>query len=171
MRINKTIASSVIFLTATDALELAVNNTPELDNMVGVDLMSYYNQTNKAETDQFEVHDVYMRKDNNFLQGLYWCPKRKQFLESAGLYLKSKVEYLAQSPENDRVEVQDPDTNPYIYDKRQFGEGLCPRNEDELVVLTWRERKILILDRNTLEEKETFEMDSRIKEGWGITED
>lgn len=56
-------------------------------------------------------------------------------------------------------------------DRMLFGEGICPRSETELVLLTWRERKIIILDRTTLEEKETFTMDKRIVEGWGITED
>jgi len=48
---------------------------------------------------------------------------------------------------------------------------LSPLNEDEFIVLTWHERAMLILDRNTLEYKREYVMPSEIKEGWGVTAD
>ena len=44
-----------------------------------------------------------MREDNNFLQGLYFDNERNQFIESAGLYGKSKVQWLEADSDDNRV--------------------------------------------------------------------
>lgn len=56
-------------------------------------------------------------------------------------------------------------------DPEDFGEGLCPRSATEFVVLTWRERRIYTVDRQNLTILQTFELDSQIVEGWGVTAD
>ena len=56
-------------------------------------------------------------------------------------------------------------------DPEDFGEGLCPRSATEFIVLTWRERRIFAIDRQNLTILQTFELDSQIKEGWGVTAD
>ena len=38
-------------------------------------------------------------------------------------------------------------------------------------MLTWRERHIFAIDRQNLTILQTFELDSQIKEGWGVTAD
>jgi hypothetical protein len=39
--------------------------------------------------------------------------------------------------------VIDDSVKTYEYDSELFGEGLCPRNKDEFVILTWKEGKII----------------------------
>ena len=55
--------------------------------------------------------------------------------------------------------------------KSVFGEGMAPRNSDEFLVLTWKERKVYIMDRNTLEITGELHLPYEISEGWGITAD
>jgi len=86
------------------------------------------------------------------------------------LYGVSKVQWLTEDENDDGVLVQDTSTDVYNLDSSLFGEGLSPLNEDEFIVLTWQERKMLILDRNSLEFKEEYEMPSVISQGWGVTE-
>lgn len=59
----------------------------------------------------------------------------------------------------------------YDLDASFFGEGLSPRSTEEFVVLTWKERKVLIFDRNNLELKDEYEftLPEAVKEGWGVT--
>ena len=53
----------------------------------------------------------------------------------------------------------------------EFGEGLSPINESEFAVLTWRERVIHILDRETMTFSRKHTLPGEINEGWGITAD
>merc|ERR1711997_221487 len=105
----------------------------------------------ESENDGFKVHDIFVRKENNFIQGFYYDATVESFVESTGLYGQSKVQWLKQDPDDDRILEIDDSVNPYDLDKSLFGEGLCPRNEEEFVVLTWKEKKIIVLDRETLE--------------------
>jgi len=128
-----------------------------------------WNYFQESENDGFKVHDIFVRKENNFLQGFYYDATEESFVESTGLYGQSKVQWLKQDPDDDRILEIDDSVNPYDLDKSLFGEGLCPRNEDEFVVLTWKEKKIFVLDRETLELKEEFVMPEKAAQGWGIT--
>ena len=74
-----------------------------------------------------------------------------------------------QDQDDERVLVIDDSVKTYEYGSDLFGEGLCPRNKDEFVILTWKEGKIIVLDRDTLEFKEEFAMPSEAAQGWGIT--
>ena len=74
-----------------------------------------------------------------------------------------------QDQDDERVQVIDDSVKTYEYDSELFGEGLCPRNKDEFVLLTWKEGKIIVLDRDTLEFKEEFKMPEEAAQGWGIT--
>ena len=51
----------------------------------------------------------------------------------------------------------------------EFAEGLSPRSASEFALLTWKERKIYIVDRKTLDLKEVVAMPEVITAGWGIT--
>ena len=57
-----------------------------------------------------------MREDNNFLQGLYFDNERNQFIESAGLYGKSKVQWLEEDSEDNRV-LNPADEVDFVMDK------------------------------------------------------
>ena len=90
-----------------------------------------------------------MREDNNFLQGLYYDNMKEQFVESAGLYGQSKVQWL--KPDSSDERVLKPDyLNQYKMSDDLFGEGMSPRSMSEFIVLTWKKRKMFILDRDYL---------------------
>lgn len=57
------------------------------------------------------------------------------------------------------------------YDAAHFGEGISLLNDNEWIELTWKERKVKILDRWTLETKREIAMWDGVREGWGITLD
>ena len=57
------------------------------------------------------------------------------------------------------------------YDVKQFGEGISKLDGDSWIELTWREKQVNILDKNTLEVLRTMKLWPGVKEGWGITLD
>ena len=121
----------------------------EISPMTDIDFGNYYEET-KRESDQFSVESVQVRKDGNFLQGFYYDSDRQQFVESAGLYKQSRVQWLEKAPEDERFLQPEAATKQELADV-YFGEGLSPRNADEFLVLTWRERAVFRFDRTTLE--------------------
>ena len=90
-----------------------------------------------------------MREDNNFLQGLYYDNAKEQFVESAGLYGQSKVQWLKPDTGDPRVLNSDLSSRFTLADNL-FGEGMSPRSLSEFIVLTWKKRKMLILNQETL---------------------
>merc|ERR1712060_80584 len=141
------------------------------DEINGDDLKSYY----KGEgEDDFSVTNVLMRRDGNFMQGFYFDSEKGdhgQFVESAGLYGESKVQWLKKSEEDEHILEPDTETRLTL-DDVYFGEGMCPRNANEFLVLTWQERTVFNLNRNNLEMNDlSFTLPSDIQEGWGITAD
>ena len=57
----------------------------------------------------------------------------------------------------------------YKYD--EFGEGVSVLDANRLIELTWKERKVHILDRLTLKKLDTFPLWDGLKQGWGVTLD
>jgi glutamine cyclotransferase len=97
---------------------------------------SYLSYYGNATDNDFVVVDVYMRPDNNFIQGLYYDDKTGLFWEGSGLYGKSKVRYLKLDNETKKLKYDD--TIPeFNMDYNIFGEGICPLNNNQIVVLTW----------------------------------
>ena len=58
---------------------------------------------------------------------------------------------------------------PYL--KHLFGEGISKLSDDTWIELTWKEKKVNILDRDSLETVNSMPMWKGVKEGWGITLD
>jgi glutamine cyclotransferase len=56
-----------------------------------------------------------------------------------------------------------------LLEKKYFGEGVAPVTDSTFLMLTWKNRKILEYDRDTLNLKATHSLLRGIKEGWGIT--
>lgn len=55
---------------------------------------------------------------------------------------------------------------------RYFGEGLAPRSESEFALLTYRERVLMTVDRETMKLLgRSYSIPEEIKEGWGFTAD
>lgn len=133
--------------------------------------MKYFQEQNRV-IENLEVENVLMREDNNFLEGFYYDPEVKAFYESVGLYNKSSVHKLIpKAPESNDlvVDAQQDHDLPAQY----FGEGLALRSPTEFALLTYRERRVLIVDRQTMRIKNglTYPIPSNLKEGWGMTSD
>ena len=121
--------------------------------------------------------DVYMRSDNNFLQGLYFDQSTRLFYESTGLYGQSKVQKLVPSDTSTMSLISEPivarkltgesatpvtlyPTHTQEMSSSDFGEGLSPRSATELVLLTWRERNFYVLSRDTMNFIDVVTLDS-----------
>ena len=57
------------------------------------------------------------------------------------------------------------------YKKDQFGEGISKLDDKRWIELTWKEKVVNILDKDTLITLETIPQWAGVKEGWGITLD
>lgn len=109
----------------------------------------------KAEPIPFRLLRTESRKNLSFTQGFYlFAPNR--LLESSGLYGKSFIQYYQLG----RDKIHKRTTLPSDI----FAEGLTYK-APYIYLLTWRERKILVLDTNFRVQK-TLPF---AKEGWGIT--
>lgn len=60
----------------------------ETDNL---DLMGFLLPGARNGASDFIVTDIYLRAENNFLQGLYFDSDRRVFYESVGLYGQSRI--------------------------------------------------------------------------------
>jgi len=120
MRIQHKLVAYVAFLTiGAQSISLQTNPMNEeliSDNMSGVDFMEYYNSLEGFEDEDFVVENVLMRRDANFMQGFYYDITKHQFVESAGLYEISKVEWLTEADGDKRVEEADPGVHIYELD-------------------------------------------------------
>ena len=106
--------------------------------------MRYYAMQNAA--DNFTVENVIYREDVNFLEGFYYDADRVMFYESTGLRGKSEIHDLVPDADANTLTVLDKSKMQRQY----FGEGLAPRNENEFAVLTYKARKVYIVDRDTM---------------------
>ena len=100
----------------------------------------------------------YQHNYESFTQGLFFYDN--QLYETSGLYGKSKL-YKNVNLENADAEKE------YSFDESIFAEG-CTIFKDKLYVLTWKENKILVFNKDTLELEKELEYK---KEGWGLTTD
>ena len=138
--------------------------------------MEYYNNAveENGQIDNFQVSEIFLRTENNFLQGLYLDDKL-QIFESAGLYGQSHIQKLKVKYGNFHAHFANPGVPvPEVFESRRrlhtvpgdtvilepdivtplkdvdFGEGLSPRSATEFVVLTWQERRIYTVRRSDL---------------------
>ena len=96
----------------------------------------------------------------NNSQGLTYA-KGKLF-ESAGLYGKSSVRILDRNSADVEWKVPMP--------KELFAEGMT-YYKDTLVQITWKSQRAFIYNITNLEEIDTFNFETTVNEGWGITWD
>ena len=98
------------------------------------------------------------------MQGLEYLPNEDLFIESSGLYGKSKVQKLA----IDGIKIKP--VSSVSIDKEYFCEGVTtnPQNHTEFLVLTWRENTIFTFTNN-LEMKNKQPLWNGLQEGWGMT--
>ena len=89
-------------------------------------------------------------------------------LESTGLYGKSYTQWADLDHGTGRI-TPSPVKVPYL--SHLFGEGISKLTDDTWIELTWKEKKVNILDRDSLETVSEMPMWKGVKEGWGITLD
>ena len=58
-----------------------------------------------------------------------------------------------------------------LLNEEYFGEGISKLSDTEFIMLTFRERKVVILNRDTLETVYEIPMWEGVEYGWGITLD
>ena len=109
-----------------------------------------------------------MRPDNTFIQGLYFDNKTGLFWEGSGMWGASKVRFLKLDPETKNLNY-DATVPQFVMGGNIFGEGICPLNENQIVVLTWKNNVVYILNQATLQVEQTLSMFTGAKEGWGVT--
>ena len=87
----------VVYFAITDIFfknenDESMNLKFEIDNL---DLMGFLPPGARNGNNDFVVTDIYLRAENNFLQGLYFDSDRRLFYESTGLYGQSRIQKLA----------------------------------------------------------------------------
>jgi glutamine cyclotransferase len=104
-----------------------------------------------------ELLDTAHHDNRAFTQGL--LVHGDHLIESTGMYGESQVRRV------------DPATGEVLasidLEPKYFGEGIT-LFENQIVMLTWREKTGFILDLETLAIKRTFEFSTTKNEGWGI---
>ena len=145
----------------------SVLGSNELEVYVYVDGKHVYGKTQMAilnsekETPiEYTVIKEYPHPTELFTQGFFF--HNQMIYESSGQYGKSKLVNYALGSTNYQKESK--------LDPKIFAEGACILN-GKMYVLTYRERKILVYNPDTLAQIETLEMPAIMKEGWGLTTD
>lgn len=117
--------------------------------------------SNKPEKNiAIELINSYPHNNNIFTQGFE--NQNNTIYESSGLYKKSKIVTYTLGSNNFKKEQKLADN--------YFAEGLTIL-DNAIYVLTWKEKVIFELDKNTLEILKTYDLPNSIQEGWGITTD
>lgn len=86
-------------------------------------------------------------------------------MESAGWYKISLAQILEIDPEVDEISP----IKMQPYNTKYFGEGLTLFDDNTYIALTWQNKKMMLLDRETLTIKKEVDYPPELKEGWGIT--
>ena len=126
----------------------------------------YLDATDCTKLD-YDVRQIYRRTDPNYLQGLFWDAKHDTLIESTGLVGKSKVQRLA--IRHELGVIQPEQVVPYT--DAVFGEGMSQLNSTHYIWLTFTERLVNIVDRDSLKIVDTIPMWEGVRFGWGITLD
>ena len=105
---------------------------------------------------EYELIKIITHDPETYTQGLL-IDESKYLIESSGQYGKSFIKKV--DMESNII------INKLMIDKNLFAEGITVYN-DKLYMLTWKSKKGLILDKNTLELIGEFNYST---EGWGLT--
>ena len=105
---------------------------------------------------EYELIKIITHDPETYTQGLL-IDESKYLIESSGQYGKSFIKKV--DMESNII------INKLMIDKKLFAEGITVYN-DKLYMLTWKSKKGLILDKNTLELIGEFNYST---EGWGLT--
>ena len=84
------------------------------------------------------------------------------------MWRESKVRYLKLDPETKHLNYDD-SIPQFNMDSVIFGEGLCPLNDEQMVVLTYQNNKAYIVGQDDLKIDQEIPLFEGAKEGWGLT--
>ena len=127
--------------------------------IISIFLLIGCSKSNKVNyKDELSLLGKYPHNFESFTQGLFFHDGK--LYETSGLYGKSKL--------YKNVSLEDADwEKDYAFDEKIFAEGSTVFN-DKIYVLTWKENKILVFNKDTLELEKELPYE---KEGWGLTTD
>jgi len=111
----------------------------------------------------FEIVKTYTRPGTQYYTEGLTFKNSTHLMETTGLYGESGIQYVQLS--NMRVTKRTRLTSSY------FGEGgdfFTSTVGNELIMLTYKERKMLIFNKDTLQYKRSVTIPTVIKEGWGL---
>ncbi len=97
--------------------------------------------------------------DSCYTQGLYFNQIDGYLYESCGLFGKSKLRRV--HPNTGKV-IHNVNVDPSL-----FAEGIWIHGDD-LIMLTWKSKKLLVYDWRLLTLRNTYEFETTTGEGWGI---
>jgi glutamine cyclotransferase len=113
----------------------------------------------------FRVAQTFEHDTSAFTEGLLFRDGDGSLLESTGLSGQSLLREFRVDESTGTLEalrsVRLPD--------QHFGEGIAVLGR-QIVALTWKSGKAHVVDRHSLELRETLDLDPRIKEGWGLAQ-
>lgn len=104
--------------------------------------------------------NVYPHNQDSFTEGLFYYDG--ELYESSGLYEKS---FLSKNINLSTGKAE----NTYIFPDDIFAEG-CTILNDKLYVLTYKENKTFLFDKDALDLQKEYEYNHN-REGWGLTTD
>ena len=104
------------------------------------------------------------RSPKCYTQGLEWDDAQGLLYQSCGIYGQSSLQ-LVKLEKGTSIVVQETKLH-----RKYFAEGIT-KYKDEIFMLTWREREILIFDAKTLALKRAAPLRTTNGEGWGLTQD
>jgi len=111
----------------------------------------------------FEIVKTHVRTGTQYYTEGLSFKNSTHLIESTGLYGESGIQYVKLST----MKV----TKRTKLGANYFGEGtdfFTSTVGDELIMLTYKERKMLIFNKNTLAYKRSVTIPTAIKEGWGL---
>ena len=111
---------------------------------------------------------MYRRADPNFTEGLYFDVGKKQLLESTGLYGESYAQWTDLDHD---VGTAAPSDIKVPFAEEIHGAGISNLTDSTVIALTWQEKKVMTLDRDTLKVVSEIPLWEGVEEGRGITLD
>lgn len=143
---------SLLLITIT-ILTLSSNISPKSDS-AQVD--------EKIEnTSDYKVLSILKRPAPVYTQGLFFDSTGNFLYESGGLYAESTLKKLNYPSLTVEKSVN--------LEKQFFAEGIAKCGK-RLYQLTWQENAILKFDLDSLQAEGSLDLDSKIREGWGLAE-
>ena len=133
---------------------LAYKNGSEIKSKEKVVVLSNL----KEKSLSFKLINSYYHNPQLFTEGFQLF--NNEIYESSGLYGKSKI--VSYKLGNTQYNKE------YTVNNKYFAEGLVVV-KDKIYILTWKEKKILILDKNSFKLIEEIKLPAEIGEGWGLT--